>query len=139
MFDYKLGSAAAALVVGLAVAAGACSDGDDAESADVTEACDRLEELGLAILDVRAATSLDEVRDGVGSALEAFVDAARESGDQRLSELSSTASERFEVYLTDEGIDGREAGNDADVALDRSIERCIELGAPNDFPQEPGT
>jgi hypothetical protein len=75
----------------------------------------------------------------VGSALEAFVDAAWESGDQRLRELSSTASERFEVYLTDDGIDGREAGNDADVALDRSIERCIELGAPNDFPQEPGS
>ena len=139
MFDSKLGATATVLLIGLALAAGACSDDDDAGNADVTEACDRLEELGSAILDVRSATSLDEVRDGVGPALEAFVDAARESGDQRLDELSSTAAERFEVYLTDEGLDGREAGNDADVALDRSIERCVELGAPNDFPEEPGS
>jgi hypothetical protein len=139
MFDSKLGVGPTGLVVALALAAGACSEGDDAGSANVTAACDRLEELGAAILDVRSAASVDEVRSGVGPALEAFVDAARESGDPRLGELSSTAAERFEVYLTDDGIDGREAGNDADIALDRSIERCVELGAPNDFPEEPGT
>jgi hypothetical protein len=56
-----------------------------------------------------------------------------------VGDLLSTAAERFEVHLTDDGIDAREAGNDADVALDRSIERCVELGAPDDFPEEPGT
>jgi hypothetical protein len=59
-------------------------------------------------------------------------------GVRRLTAVS-TAAERFEVYLTDDGIDAREAGNDADVALDRSIERCVELGAPNDFSEEPGS
>jgi len=136
----RLGLVGIAVFVGLITTIGAaCSDDDDAESVDVTATCDRLEELGLAILDARSATSLDEVREAVGPPLADFVDAARDSGDQGLDELASTAAERVEVYLTDEGIDGREAGNDADLALDRSIERCVELGATNDFPEEPGT
>jgi hypothetical protein len=139
MSESRLGVVVAAVLVGLAVVAAGCSDGDDAESTDVTEACDRLEALGIAILEARSATSADEVRDTVGPVFEDFVDAAQDSGDQTLGDLSSTAAERFEVYLTDDGIDAREAGNDADVALDRSIERCVELGAPNDFPEEPGS
>lgn len=43
------------------------------------------------------------------------------------------------MYLTDDTLDGREAGNDADVALDRSTERCLQLGATSDFPEEPGS
>jgi hypothetical protein len=71
MSDSRLGVVVTAVLVGLAVVAGGCSDGDDADSTDVTEAYDRLEELGLAILDARSATSTDELRDTVGPVFEA--------------------------------------------------------------------
>ncbi len=129
------------LAVGAVVVAsmcgGACGDDDDSDAVDATEACDRLEVVGNAILDVRDADSLDEVRESVEPAMDAFVDAAEGSGDEQLEEQATTAAERFDVYLTGDGIDAREAGNDADIALDRAIERCIEVGATNDFPQEP--
>ena len=129
-------------LVGLVAAAATfgvgCGD-DDPESVDVSAACDHLAAVGEAILDARDASSAEEVAEAVGPAMRDFVTAARDSGDDRLGELASTAAERFEVYLTDDTLDGREAGNDADVALDRSTERCLQLGATNDFPEQPGS
>ncbi len=124
-------------VVVASMCAGACGDDDDSDAVDATEACDHLEVVGNAILDVRDADSLDEVRESVEPAMDAFVDSAEGSGDEQLEEQATNAAEHFDVYLTGDGIEAREAGNDADIALDRSIERCVELGATNDFPQEP--
>ena len=114
------------------------ADSAEAEqTVDVTAACDRLEDLANAILGARGAATAAEVEVQVAQPLDEFSSAAVDSGDAELADLAGTASERFEVYLSDEGIDGREAGNDFDIALDRSLVRCIELGATNDFPEEP--
>jgi hypothetical protein len=115
----------------------ACSDDDDGEAADVTAACDRLEELADAILDAANASSADEVRTAVQAPLDAFSAAAASSGDARLAELARTADESFTEYLVGNGIDAREAGNEADIAIDRSAERCTQLGATNSFPTQP--
>lgn len=115
----------------------ACSDDDDGETVNVTAACDRLEELANAILDVADANSADEVRDAVQAPLDEFSAAAASSGDQRLAELALTADESLAEYLAGNGVDAREAGNDADIALDRSAERCTQLGAANSFPTQP--
>jgi hypothetical protein len=64
--------------------------------------------------------------------LAAFVAAAERSGDGRLAELSHTYHSRFSEYVQGDS----EAGNDADIALDRAGARCTELGAANVFPQE---
>jgi hypothetical protein len=115
----------------------ACSDDDDGEAVDVTAACDRLEELADAILDAANASSTDEVRAAVQAPLVAFSAAAASSGDERLAELARTADESFTDYLADNGIDAREAGNEADIAIDRSAERCAQLGATSSFPTQP--
>ncbi|MGH9209221.1 MAG: hypothetical protein ACRD2C_00900 [Acidimicrobiales bacterium] len=109
--------------------------GDDAGA--VATACDRVEALGDAILEVPETASVADVEGAVRPALDAFMEAAEESGDDRLAELATTASDAFSIYVTGDGIDAREAGNDVDIALDRTAERCIELGATNDFPEEP--
>jgi hypothetical protein len=57
--------------------------------------------------------------------------------DRRLAELARTYREAFAEYLEGNGIDAREAGNEADIALDRSAERCMQLGATNSFPTQP--
>jgi primase-polymerase (primpol)-like protein len=115
----------------------ACGDGDGGEVVDVAAACDRLEELGNAILGVADANSAAEVRDAVQAPLDAFSAAATSSGDDRLAELARTADESFSEYVDGSGIDAREAGSEADIALDRSVERCTQLGATNSFPTQP--
>jgi hypothetical protein len=114
-----------------------CGDNDGGEAVDVTAACDRLEGLANAILGAADANSADDVRDAVQAPLNAFTAAAAASGDDRLAELARTADESFDDYLAGNGIDAREAGNEADIALDRSAERCGQLGATNSFPTQP--
>ena len=123
-------------VLTLALATLGCS-GDDAAQSTPTAACDRLVNLGNAILDVRSADSLEEVRDAVSSETKDFRAAADDSGDRRLAELSRTYEDRFQTYLEKTGIDGREAGNDASIALDRAAARCIDLGYDGEFPEQP--
>jgi hypothetical protein len=54
-----------------------------------------------------------------------------------LLQITLTRTSRaFPTYLEMEGIDAREAGNDANVALDRAGARCAELGAANVFPTD---
>ena len=48
-----------------------------------------------------------------------------------------TADESFTEYLAGNGTDSREAGNEADIAMDRAAERCLQLGATNSFPTQP--
>jgi hypothetical protein len=112
-----------------------CSD-DEAERVDVDEACDRLEELGEVILDAQEATDPKAI-ESIRPPFDDFVTAADASGDGSLSDLASTAHDAFDTYLTRSGIERREAGNDADIALDRAIARCVELGATNSFPRQP--
>jgi hypothetical protein len=114
-----------------------CGDDDGGEAVDVTAACDRLEALANAILGAADANSAYDVRDAVQAPLNAFTAAAAASGDDRLAELARTADESFDDYLAGNGIDAREAGNEADIALDRSAERCGQLGATNSFPTQP--
>jgi hypothetical protein len=126
------------LSLALLVPVAACGDGDGGgEAVNVTEACDRLEELADAILDAADASSTGEVRDAVQAPLDAFSAAAASSGDERLADLARTADESFAEYLAANGIDAREAGNEADIAIDRSAERCTQLGATNSFPTQP--
>jgi hypothetical protein len=126
------------LSLALLVSVPACGDEDGAgEAVNVTEACDRLEKLADAILDAANAGSAGEVRDAVQAPLDAFSAAAAASGDERLAEHARTADESFAEYLAGKGIDSREAGNEADIALDRSAERCTQLGATNSFPTQP--
>jgi hypothetical protein len=115
----------------------ACGHGDGVEAVNVTAACDRLEELAEAILDAADASSPDEVRDAVQAPLDAFSAAAASSGDETLADLARTAEESFANYVAGNGIDAREAGNEADIAVDRSAERCTQLGATNSFPTQP--
>lgn len=115
------------------------SEDSAAGEVDPTEACDRLEDLATAILGARGATTAAEVEKRVEDPFDAFRQAAMDSGDPDLAGFAETASDRFEVYLSGQGIDAREAGNDFDIALDRSMERCVVLGATNDFPQEPSS
>ncbi len=135
------------LAVMLALALGACG-GDDAgsaaptagsdSSATVQDTCDRLADLGEAILGAGSAQTPDDVRAAVEEPFQSFVDEADASGDDQLTELAHLAQARFDVYLTSaDGLDAREAGNDADIALDRAIQRCLELGATTEFPEEP--
>jgi len=126
-------------IAGVAVAAllVACSDGGTDDDADVTDACDRLEELADALLSVHDATTATEVRAAVDDPLTAFAQAAGDAGDAKLEEHAQTARASFRTYTTGGGIDARAAQNEFDVALDRAGARCIELGATNDFPEEP--
>jgi hypothetical protein len=55
----------------------------------------------------------------------------------RLETLAETYDDKFMAWRTGDGIGAREAGGDADIALDRAGARCLELGATNDFPQQP--
>ena len=126
---------ASALVLTAAVAlASGCGDDKKAQAVDVTTACDRLEELAVAVQSARVATTPQEVRAAVQQSLAAFVAAADGSGDEPLANFAHTYDSRFSDYLEAEGIDARAAGNDANIALDRAGARCTELGAPNDFP-----
>jgi hypothetical protein len=126
--------ASALLLTPAVVLASGCGDDKQAGAVDVTKACDRLEELAVAVKSAQLATTPQEVRTAVQDPLAAFVDAADESGDGPLADFAHTYESRFSDYLETEGIDAREAGNDADIALDRSGARCAELGASNDFP-----
>jgi hypothetical protein len=125
--------APAALLAVLAVACG----GDFDYPVDVTEACDRLETLATAILESNDAATTEEFVAAVEEPLDAFVEAARSSGDGRLAELAETYENKVAVWNTGDGIDAREAAGDADIALDRAGARCLKLGATNDFPQQP--
>jgi hypothetical protein len=111
-----------------------CSDDSKEPVVDVTAACDRLEELAVAVQSARAATTPQEVRTAVQSSLAAFVAAADGSGDDPLAGFAHTYESRFADYLEAEGIDANEAGNEANTALDRAGARCTELGAANEFP-----
>jgi len=59
----------------------ACSDDDGGEAVKVTAACNRLEELADAILDVADANSAADVRDAVHAPLDAFSASAASTGD----------------------------------------------------------
>jgi hypothetical protein len=121
------------LTAAIVVASG-CGDDNKEQAVDVTTACDRLEELAVAVQSARVATTPQEVRTAVQQPLEAFVAAADGSGDEPLADFAHTYESRFSDYLEAEGIDATEAGNDANIALDRAGSRCEELDAPNDFP-----
>jgi Iap family predicted aminopeptidase len=98
---------------------------------DVTEACDRLDELAGVVLSLQSATTAQEIRNAIDAPLAAFVTAADHSGDTRLAEFAHTYDSRFSDYLARED---NEAGTDANIALDQAGARCIELGATNNFP-----
>ncbi|HEY7069924.1 MAG TPA: hypothetical protein VH479_07425 [Acidimicrobiales bacterium] len=121
----------------LAVLAVACTGDDPDAAVDVTAACDRLETLASAILESSDATTTAQFVAGVSEPLDAFVAAAGSSGDDKLAELAEIYSREFATWSTSSGIDAREARGNADVALDRAGARCLELGATNDFPQQP--
>jgi hypothetical protein len=127
---------ARALVLATSVILCGCGDDKQGHDVDVTQACDRLEDLAGVVLSVRSATSAQEVQTALDGPLAAFVEAADQSGDGRLAELAHTYDSRFADYLQGSGIDARQAGNEADIALDRAGARCTELGAANVFPQE---
>ena len=132
---YRLLSSALVLCTSLAVVSG-CGGNQRDQAANVTEACNRLEVLSRAVLSVRSATTSHEVQTAVEKPLSAFVSAADLSGDRGLADLGHTYDSSFSAYLNAEGIDARAAGNDANIALDRAGERCSELGATNNFPQQ---
>ena len=128
-------SSALVLCMSLAVVSG-CGGNRRDQAANATEACNRLEVLSRAVLSVRSATTSQEVQAAVEKPLSAFVSAADRSGDRGLADLGHTYDSRLSAYLTAEGINARAAGNDANIALDRAGERCSELGATNNFPQQ---
>jgi hypothetical protein len=130
-------TAGALLIAASAPLLAGCGGGEKQNAVDVTEACDRLADLGEALLSVGSATTAQQVKTAIDEPLAAFVTAASDSGDERLTELAATYETSFGSYLEGEGLDAREAGNEADVALDRAGQRCMELGASNDFLQEP--
>jgi hypothetical protein len=130
----RLAFSSALCFAAAAVLVSGCGDGKDPGTVDVTKACDRLEELAVAVKSAQLATTPQEVRTAVQGPLTAFVDAAAESGDGPLADFARTYESRLSDYLEADGIDAREAGNDADIALDRAGARCAELGASNDFP-----
>jgi hypothetical protein len=122
----------ALFVTASAVAAAGCGDARKEHAVDVTESCNRLADLAGVVLSLRSATTAQEVQTAIETPLAAFVAAADRSGDKRLADLAHTYDSRFSAYL--EG-DASDAGNDANVALDRAGARCIELGAADDFPR----
>ena len=132
---HRLLSSALVLCTSLAVVSG-CGGNRRDQAANVREACNRLEVLSRAVLSVRSATTSQEVQAAVEKPLSAFVSAADRSGDRGLADLGHTYDSRLSTYLTAEGINARAAGNDANIALDRAGERCSELGATNNFPQQ---
>lgn len=119
----------------------ACGDDDTSDPVDVTAACDQLEDLATAVLEgrdeVRDVESLQEFADAIEEPTARLIEEAEASGDDRLADLAHTYEEGLSIYRTGDGIDAREAGNNADIAMDRAMLRCTELGATNDFPQEP--
>ena len=122
------------VVTSVAIVAG-CGGTQEDRAANITEACNRLEDLSRAVLSVRSATTAQDVRTAVEKPLSAFVSAADVSGDRGLANLGHIYDSRFSAYVDGGGIDARAAGNDANIALDRAGERCSELGATNNFPQ----
>jgi hypothetical protein len=128
---------ASAAVLGASVVIVSGCGGDQEETAvDVSEACNRLEDLSRAVLSVRSATTSQEVQVAVEKPLAAFVSAADVSGDKELADLGHTYDSKFSEYLSADGVDARAAGNDANIALDRAGQRCSALGATNSFPQQ---
>lgn len=127
--------ASAFVLASVAIVAG-CGGTQSDRATNVTEACNRLEDLSRAVLSVRSATTSQAVRSAVEKPLSAFVGAAERSGDRGLADLGHIYDSRFSAYLDGEGIDARAAGDDANIALDRAGERCSELGATNNFPQQ---
>ena len=110
---------------------------DEPRAADVAVACDALEELGNAVGDAEDATTAAEVEAAIQPPVDRFAETAAGSGDETLADLGATVKDNFSTYLTaTDAIDSREAGNAADIAVDRSAQRCIELGADNDFPTQ---
>ncbi|HWM20555.1 MAG TPA: hypothetical protein VNO51_12765 [Ilumatobacteraceae bacterium] len=118
----------------------ACGDDDDeAGTVDVSTTCDRVKDLGNAVLTIQSASTVEEVEETLAAPIAAFVEAAETSGDEELAELAATYEANFDEYLDAEGLDAREAADDVDVTLDRAAQRCIELGAMerDEFPQQP--
>jgi hypothetical protein len=130
---------AGVLLVGAALLVSSACGGSSREPVDVTAACDRLEELAAAILKAQDSRSVVEFVAAVEEPEVAFVEAAAASGDQRLSELAHSYDDAFQAWRSGTGIDPRIAAGGADMALDLSGQRCIELGASNDFPGEPAS
>lgn len=122
----------------LAVAACASEAPGALGDADVSTACDRLEDLATTLLQARDATSREEFAGTVERPLRAFVTAAEASGDDRLAELARTYDEQITAWRVLPAADANKAGDRADAALDRAADRCWLLGAHNDFPEEPG-
>ena len=119
------------------VVLGACGD-DAGPDPDVEAACDRLADVADAVLAVRNAQTRAEVRARVEEPYDSFVAAADAAGDNRLAGFAHQARGRFDAYLTaTDSLDAREAGDEADIALDRAARRCVQLGATTDFPEEP--
>ena len=102
--------ASAYFLAAAGVVASGCGDDKKAGAVDVTDACDRLEDLAVAVKSAQLATTPQEVRTVVQDPLAAFVDAADESGDGALADFANTYESRFSDYLEAEGIDAREAG-----------------------------
>ena len=67
----------------------ACGDDNPSDPIDVTAACDRLEDLAIAVAEGRNAESLDEFADSTEEPMTDFVEAAEASGDDRLVELAT--------------------------------------------------
>ncbi len=133
------------LVVVLALAAASCSGGDDDDddgasdvevTGDVFGACDQLEVLAFAIEGVRAAETIDEVEAAVAQPLADYATAAEASGDDDLVPLARDAEGAWTVYLGG-GVVVSDTGDTFDGLIDRSLARCLELGAQNNFPTAP--
>jgi hypothetical protein len=126
-----------ALLLGISIAIiSGCGGDDKNETADVTEACNRLDDLAGVVLSVGSATTAQEVEAAIAAPLAAFITASDKSGDDLLAELAHTYDSKFSTYLQG-GSDAAGAGEDANVALDRAGARCSELGATNVFPTAP--
>jgi hypothetical protein len=141
MVQLPLGSRRRATLLGTCVLLLPAACGDDTpDRVDATAVCSRLEDLSTAVLEAQTdAETIEEAADVIEGPLARFVEAAEASADDELAELAHAYEEAFSAYRTGDGLDAREAGNDADIALDRAGARCIELGAtnPDDLPQEP--
>lgn len=99
-------------------------------------ACERLRDLANEVLALQSDQGPDQIA-AVDRAVDAFRDAAWASGDAGMASESDTIGSSFKVYLQSSGSDSQEAGQTADVAMDRAGGRCIETGAIDSMPTQP--
>jgi hypothetical protein len=137
------------LLLAVALGFGGCSDDGEPAAPSTTatpalsvamvdDACGRLAGLGRSILSAQSVGTTDAIVELVEEPFADFAEGADALGDEELAELAQQAQERFDVYLTaDDPLVSREAADDADIVLDRSIQRCVELGSSVEFPRQP--